>query len=106
MDETEALQVIYDSFLGDETIPIKLRLGKGLDRKQLDKAKQALNFLIRAWHGRDMVPQRLAAAFVDIQSTMQWGKDQYSEAEQDEIEDAANELVDLAYDLFESGPER
>lgn len=106
MDEKAAMRVIYEGLAGEDCIPIKLRQGKGLDKEQLQAVKDAINFLAQEWKSRDMVPKRLAAAFVDIQSAMEWGRDRYSEAEQDEIEDAAIELVDLAYDLFEDSPHR
>jgi hypothetical protein len=62
--------------------------------------------LIEHWHGRPEVPNRLASAFVDLQAAMEWGRDQYCESEQDAIEDAATELVQLAYALLEEEPKR
>jgi len=106
MDEKVAMRVIYEGLAGEDCIPIKLRQGQGLDKEQLQAVKDAISFLDRAWKSREMIPKRLAAAFVDIQSSMEWGRDLYSEAEQIEIEDAANELVDLAYDLFDESPSR
>lgn len=106
MNEEIAVQVIYEGLSGKDSIPVKLRMGNGLDKGQVQMLKDAIGFLAREWKSRGVVPKRLAAAFVDIQSSMEWGKAQYSTAEQDEIEDAANELVDLAYDLFDDRPHR
>jgi hypothetical protein len=106
MTEEAAMQVIYEGLAGEDCIPIKLRMRKGLDKEQLQMVKDAIRFLAQEWKSRDMVPKSLAAAFVDIQSAMEWGQGQYSAAEQDEIEDAAYELVELAYDLFEDRPHR
>jgi hypothetical protein len=106
MNEEAAMRVIYEGLSGEDCIPIKLRMGNGLDKAQLQMVKDAIRFLTQKWKSRDTVPKSLAASFVDIQSAMDWGKGQYSEAEQDEIEDAAYELVDLAYDLFDDRPHR
>jgi hypothetical protein len=106
MTEEAAMRVIYEGLAGKDCIPIKLRMGNGLDKEQLQMVKGAIRFLTQEWKSRDLVPKGLAAAFVDIQSAMEWGQGQYSMAEQDEIEDAAYELVDLAYDLFDDRPHR
>jgi hypothetical protein len=100
MDEQGAIDIIYEGLVGKDSLPVKLRTGKGLDRKQLQQVKDAIGFLNERWKSQETVPKRVAAAFVDIQTAMQWGSSLYSEAEQNEIEDAANELVDLAYGLL------
>ena len=105
MDDKEALEIIYEGLAGKECLPIKLSRGEGLDKKMLAQVKQAMQMLIEHWHGRDEVPKRLAAAFVDLHTAMEWGRDQYSESEQDEIEDVAIALVQLAYELLEKEPQ-
>jgi hypothetical protein len=101
MTESEAVEIVHRGLVSQESLPVRLRMGEGLDEAQLAQVKAALHFLVERWRGRTEVPKRLAAAFVDLQSSMQWGWDRYSETEQMAIEDAANELVDLAYQLFE-----
>jgi hypothetical protein len=100
MDEQGAINIIYEGLVGEDSIPVKLRMGNGLDREQLQQVKDAIVFLTEKWKSQETASKRVAAAFVDIQTGMEWGSRLYSEAEQDEIEDAANELVDLAYGLF------
>ena len=106
MDEQEALEIIYEGLTGDACLPIKLSRGEGLDQKMLIQIRQAMQLLIEHWHGRPEVPKRLASAFVDLQAAMEWGRDQYGENDQDAIEDAAIELVQLAYAVLEAEPKR
>jgi hypothetical protein len=93
---------VHRGLVSQESLPVRLRMGEGLDEEQLAQVKGALHFLVERWRHRTEVPKRVAAAYVDLQSSMQWGWDRYSETEQIAIEDAANELVDLAYQLFEA----
>lgn len=99
--EQRAIDTVYAELSGEECIPIKLRLGEGLNEAAMDRVRNALRFLIDRWRLNPYVPKRLAAAFVDIQSSMEWGWDQYGESEQNRIEDAAVELVSLANELFD-----
>jgi hypothetical protein len=100
MTEEEATETIVEGLSGQSSIPVKLRLGQGLDRDQLVAVKQAMRFWTQRLKGRPDVPKRIAAAFVDLQGGMQWGWDRYASTEQDEIEDAATELVMLAYEML------
>jgi hypothetical protein len=99
--EQQAIETVYEELAGEQCIPIKLRRGEGLDEAALNRVRQSLILLTELWKHMPYVPKRIAAAFVDIQSSMEWGRDQYSEGEQQRIEDAAIELVSLANDLFE-----
>jgi hypothetical protein len=101
MTEQEAIQIVYEGLSGKESIPVKLRMGQGLDKMQLKQVKEALHTLMDLWRDQIMVPKRVALAFVDLQGAMQWGGNRYSTSEQDEIEDAAIALLQLAYELFE-----
>jgi hypothetical protein len=100
MTEHEAIRIVWEGLSGEASIPVKLRLGKHLDRQQLAAVKEAIRVLTERWQNQEMVPKRLAAAFVDLQGSMEWGRDLYPEKEQDEIEDAATELVQMAYELL------
>lgn len=106
MTEQEAVEVIYEGLAGERSIPIKLSLGEGLDKDMLSQVEAAIRFLIERWRDRPEVPKRLAAAFLDLQTAMQWGGNLYSEKEQEEIEDASIELIQMAWELFEQEPGR
>jgi hypothetical protein len=106
MTEDEAVELVYEGLAGMESIPVKLRMGEGLDTRQLASVQGALRLLIERWKGRPTVPKRLAAAFVDLQGAMEVNRDSYPEAVQESIEDAAVDLLALAWELFEEEPER
>jgi len=99
--EQQAIETVYEELAGLNCIPIKLRRGEGLDDAAMNRVREAIHFLNERWSERPYVPKRLAAAFVDIQASMEWGRDQYSEEEQVKIEDAGIELVTLANALFD-----
>lgn len=100
MTEEDAVATVYDGLLGPESIPLKLRERRGLDRTQLARVEEAIAFLTRVYAERSAVPKRLAAAFVDVQGGMEQSRSWYTEAEQDEIQDAADRLTTAAYELL------
>ncbi len=100
MTETEAVTVLHEGLVGLASLPVELRERRGLDREQLARVEHALELLKRVYADRDTVPKRLAAAFVDIQGGMEQGRGWYSEAEQHEIQDAADRLTMAAYELL------
>lgn len=105
MTEDEAVDVVCAGLGGMDGIPVKLRMGDGLDTRQLEDVKRALRLLIERWKGRPTVPKRLAAVFVDLQGAMEVNRDHYPEPVQEAIEDAATDLLALAWELFEDDTE-
>jgi len=101
MTELQAISTIYEGLSGTQSLTIKLRRGEGLDAKLLAEIKDALKFLKKEWKSSDKVSKKFASAIVDINSAMEEGRDKYPEKEQNEIEDAAVELVDLIYQVLE-----
>ena len=105
--EEEAVRLVYRHLCGTEDtedIFYKIERGDGLDRKAFSELRQALQFLIERWRGRPVVPKLLAAAFVDLTSMTMLPLDRYPPDEQEAIEDAGIELVELAGQLFEAPP--
>jgi hypothetical protein len=105
MTEDDAVNEIVASLYEPASIITKLRDGAGLDKAELDRAKRAIMFLTKVYRERQCVPKRVALSFIDIRSLMLSGFSLYSETKQDEIEDAIEELVDLAYKLFGANAE-
>jgi hypothetical protein len=101
MGRQEALDTIYQGLLGNNSIPVQLRSGKGLDKDTFLKIKIAIAFLKKEYKNKNEVPKKLALAFIDISSYFSFRDDFYSIEDQEVFEDAANELVQLANDLFE-----
>lgn len=104
MQEQEAVDLIYENLSGLNSIPIKLRRGDGLDREAVEQTEDAIRFLTEKWQSKTQVPKRLAAAFVDIQPAMEWGRNRYDEKTQEEIEDVGVELVQLVEGLLGQTP--
>lgn len=100
MTELEAIHVVLDGLVGPDSLPVRLRRGEGLDEAQLARIEVAATRLGELWAGRDVVPRRVAAAFVDIGTTLAWAGAGASKAEQERIEVAALRLVELAHELF------
>ena len=105
--EEEAVRLVYRHLCGtDDTEDIfcKIERGDGLDRKAFSELRQALLFLIERWRERPVVPKLLAAAFIDLTTMTMLPLDRYPPDEQEAIEDAGIELIELANQLFEAAP--
>ena len=113
MTEEEAarlIEVVCDGLSGPRSIPVKLRIGEGLDREQLAVVLDAMERLDEHYEGKEMVPKRLAAALLDIHEGMEQGLARYSSEEKDAIEEAAMELATIASaivtDVTDDEPDR
>lgn len=95
-DEARLVGVVWEGLAGPRSIPLKLRVGQGLDRAQLQEVTEALDQLVERYEGRDVIPKRLAAAFLDLHQAMEQGLAMYPQEEQDAIEDAASEIATMA----------
>lgn len=99
MTTSDAVEVVYGGLAGPNSIPLKLRQREGLDRAQLAEVETALELLAEEYSTSSVLPKRLAAALVDIQAAMEQSRAWYPEAEQDQIQDAADRLSALAYQV-------
>lgn len=100
MTEEEALQIIYENLLSDDSLLIKLSMKEGLDEGTIARLEEAIAFLTTVYEDREMVPKTLAGAFVDLTPLFERALDLYSEEEQDRIIDAKFRIVTLALKLF------
>jgi hypothetical protein len=103
MTEERALELVDEGLVGENSIPVKLRGGGGLDEEMLERTKAALLFLKDLYRDRDTVPKRLAFATVDLSGTLMSRSREYSDELWYRVEVAGEQLVDLAYSIFE-GP--
>jgi hypothetical protein len=99
MTEEQALAAVEEGLVSDQSLPVKLRRGDGLDLAMLQRTKEALEVLRELYRGRDVVPKRLAFATVDLLGTLASGN--YSDEVWYQVEVACEELVALAYSIFE-----
>ena len=100
-DVDVAVDTIRDALVGPESLASRLRAGKGLDRNLVAQLLADLGRLTDAWSARHSVPKRFAAAFVDVQLPLIHASASYDVAEQNAVEDAANEILDGIYALLE-----
>lgn len=98
--EENALQTVYQSLLGDNSLLVKIRRGDGLNETDWEKFKQAVGILIEIYKEKEFIPKKLALAFVDVSNYFYVRQAEYSAAEEDRLEDAAQEIVQMADELF------
>lgn len=101
MEKENALNIIYKYILGDESIPIQIRKGEGLDNNSYNLLVDALIFLVEQYKKANDVPKKLALCFVDIGSYFYIDEDFYPEIERIKIEDAGHKISELANRMFE-----
>jgi hypothetical protein len=99
MTEEQALAAVEEGLVSDQSLAVKLRGGDGLDVAMLQRTKEALAVLRELYRGRDVVPKRLAFATVDLLGTLTSGN--YPDDVWYQMEVACEELVALAYSIFE-----
>ncbi|MEX3745711.1 MULTISPECIES: hypothetical protein [Lysinibacillus] len=100
MRTDRALETVYKSILGENSLIIKLRNRQGLDDEEFSQLKDAMKILIDSYKDNEEIPKRLALCFVDISVRFSFNENWYNEKERDRLEDAANELSYLAEKLF------
>lgn len=98
------VEIVYEGLCGEGGLLASLRMNRGLDRSQYETVTSALRALVERYRHEELVPKRLAAAFVDI------GGDSAAllsplegTATYDEVESCLQELADLGRELFEPG---
>lgn len=100
MTTEEALNVIYEGLLGENSILVKLRNKEGLDEDMYGSVLEAIEVLKIAWKDQDHIPKKLALAFLDISTYFIFSDEWYSEEEQEKFEDAGLQLVQAVDDLL------
>ena len=100
MTEEKALALVEEGLVSEHSLPVKLRMGDGLDVPMLERTKAALEFLAEHYRGRDTVPKRLAFATVDLTATLT-SRDYPTELWY-QVQAASDQLVDLAYSIFDA----
>lgn len=101
MNKEIALANINKLLLGEDSIPVQLRMRAGLNREQYNTLITSTEYLVNAYKNEATIPKILALAFVDISSHFFFKEGTYPEAELEELEDAAILLTSLANQLFD-----
>lgn len=100
MDKEKALENVYQSLLGANSLLVKMRRGDGLDDLQWKNFREAINFLTEFYKDKESVPKKLALAFVDVSNYFYFHEGKYTDEEENKLEDAAQEIVQMADKLF------
>lgn len=95
-----AINNVAELLLGEESIPVLLRMHEGLDQNKLDLLVASIEYLIPFYRNENNVPKVLALAFLDISNHFYFAEGAYPEDELNRIEDAGNLLSSLANELF------
>ena len=85
MDIEQAIETIYTGLVSEESVPVKLRAFRELDREMLGQVQEALSF---------------AMAMVDIFGAFCFNSG-FSEKELRELEDIGMKLQEQALELFD-----
>ena len=96
MDIEQAIETIYTGLVSEESVPVKLRAFRELDRE----VQEALSFAIEYYKGKSLVPKKLAMAMVDIFGAFCFNSG-FSEKELRELEDIGMKLQEQALELFD-----
>lgn len=100
MNVERAIDIVYEGLVGEESIPVDLRMGRGLDYNKLVKVKKALKILIEFYRDKKDVPKKLACCFIDIYGLFQFKKEYYPKEELIEFDYIGVELQELAWILL------
>jgi hypothetical protein len=100
MNVNKALKIVENRLLGEASIPVAVRLMKGVNKKDYEELINAILFLIDAFKGKVSVPKILALAFVDVSNHFFVPNLSYSEKELEFLEDCGIQLSELANELF------
>ncbi|KUF34856.1 MULTISPECIES: hypothetical protein [Lysinibacillus] len=101
MNKNEALNCVYENILGEHPILIQLRNGEGLNEDKYSELITAMKRLIVEYKSLEVTPKKLALSFVDISNYFYLNEDKYSLDKQNRIEDAVQEISQLANELFD-----
>ena len=100
MDIEQAIETIYTGLVSEESVTVKLRAFRELDREMLGQVQEALSFAIEYYKGKSLVPKKLAMAMVDIFGAFCFNSG-FSEKELRELEDIGMKLQEQALELFD-----
>lgn len=96
----QAHNIVYDFTIGDNSILMELRVGKGLNKQSYKLLIEAMEKLIEEYKDKSAVPKKLALCFVDINNYFYFNEGRYTEEKEKELEDAVHEISSLAEQLF------
>ncbi len=100
MSIEQDLATVERLLISENSIPLRLRMHRGLDEDSYGELTAALERLIDHYANRPEVPKRLALAFVEIGTAFYYPAGTYPDDELERIEDVGQELSQLGQLLF------
>jgi hypothetical protein len=92
---------IYELLLGENSIPVKLRLKENVDNEYKILLEE-LDKLIIKYTGEKTIPKRLSYAFLNISNYFEFSDRLYNENELENIEDMKNNILEKLIDFYEN----
>ena len=100
MNVNEALDIVYDCTIGNNSIMIPLREGLGLNEQSYKLFLEAMKILIEEYKDKSEVPKKLASCFIDITKYFNFIEGKYSREDEEKLEDVNHEISFLVEELF------
>lgn len=100
MGTEEAIAIIYDGLVSENSVPVKIRTYRELDSDLLNQVREALNVLTQYYKDKETVPKKLAIAMVDINSAFSFQAGYFDDKFLEELEGIGIELQEKAIELF------
>lgn len=66
MNKEIALKIVIDKLLGDNSIPVRLRLKRDFSDDEVENLYKALDFLAEVYANESTVPKILGLALMDV----------------------------------------
>ncbi|SDI33745.1 hypothetical protein SAMN05216588_11518 [Pseudomonas flavescens] len=101
MNAEIAADLIDARLLGTDSIPVKIRTKVEVSEEEVAELFAAIDFIISDCSGKDVIPKKIALAFVDIYANFSISNGFYNESETQRYEDIGMALQEKAYELFE-----
>lgn len=100
MDKQVALKIVVEKLLGDNSIPVRLRLKKDISADEIEILYKSLDLLAEVYADEPMVPKVLGLALMDAYGMFSFREDMYSKERLIELEDIGIELQEKAINIF------
>jgi hypothetical protein len=101
MNKEKAIEIVHNTLLSENSIPVSIRNMNGVDKAEYDELKKSILFLIDYYKDKDEIPKKIALPFVDISNYFFVPNLNYSEEDHEQLEDYGIELSELASKLFD-----
>ena len=94
------MKIVVDKLLGDDSIPVRLRLKKDFSDDEVEDLYKALDFLAEIYADEIVVPKVLGLALMDVYGMFSFRDGMYSKDKLIKLEDIGIELQEKAINIF------